>query len=92
MESTPEIAELLRTREQQLQESTDKAAITNASTMSAAAEEDKDYVKAYEVLADLTPSQQKMVAERLDSLKDRYVQAASHRRRIWNESILPSRE
>ena len=47
--------------------------------MSAAAEDDKDYVKAYEVLADLTPSQQKAVAERLDALKDRYIQAASQR-------------
>ncbi len=49
--------------------------------MSTAAEDDKDYVKAYEVLADLTPSQQKMVAERLDSLKDRYIQAATARAR-----------
>ncbi|HET6218788.1 MAG TPA: hypothetical protein VFE27_17330 [Acidobacteriaceae bacterium] len=79
IESTPEIAELLRNAQQQLQETTDKAAITSASTMSASAEDDKDFVKAYEVLADLTPSQQKAVAERLDSLKDRYVQAASLR-------------
>jgi hypothetical protein len=79
VESTPEIVELLRNAQQQLQETTDKAAITSASTMSASAEDDKDFVKAYEVLADLTPSQQKAVAERLDSLKDRYVQAASAR-------------
>ena len=79
VESTPEVTELLRTARQALQESTDKAAIASASTMSSAAEDEKDYVKAYEVLADLTPSQQKMVADRLDSLKDRYVQAASLR-------------
>jgi hypothetical protein len=77
VEPTPEIAGLLQAAEQQLQESTDKAAVTTASTMSASAEEDKDYVKAYEVLADLTPSQQKLVADRLSSLRDRYVQAAS---------------
>jgi len=76
-ESTPEIAELLQTAERQLQQSTDEAAVTSASTMSAAAEEDKDFVKAYEVLDNLTPSQRKLVADRLDSLKDRYVQAAS---------------
>lgn len=79
VESTPEIAELLRNARQTLQETTDKAAITSASTMSAAAEDDKDFVKAYEVLADLTPSQQKVVAERLEALKDRYIQAASQR-------------
>jgi hypothetical protein len=77
VESTPEVAGLLQTAEQQLKESTDKAAVTTASTMSASAEEDKDYVKAYEVLADLTVSQQKLVADRLSSLKDRYIQAAS---------------
>jgi hypothetical protein len=79
VESTPEIAELLRTARQQFQETTDKAAITNASTMSTAAEDDKDFVRAYEVLADLTPEQQKLVAERLNSLKDPYIQAASVR-------------
>ncbi len=77
VKSTPEIAALLQTAEQQLQQSTDEAAVTSASTMSAAAEEDKDYVKAYEVLDNLTPSQRKMVADRLNSLKDRYTQAAS---------------
>ena len=77
VESTPEILDLLQNAEQQSQESTDKAAVTTASTMSAAAEEDKDYVKAYEVLDNLTPSQRKMVADRLNSLKDRYIQAAS---------------
>jgi hypothetical protein len=77
VESTPEIGQLLQTAEQQFQQSTDEAAVTSASTMSAAAEEDKDYVKAYEVLDNLTPSQRKMVADRLNSLKDRYIQAAS---------------
>lgn len=77
VEPTPEIDELVRAAEQQFQESTDKAAVTAASTMSAAAEVDKDYVRAYEVLDDLTPTQRKMVADRLDSLKDSYVQAAS---------------
>ena len=76
VESTPEIGEMLQNARQQLQETTDKAAITNATTISTAAEDDKDYVKAYEVLADLTPSQQKAVAERIDALKDRYIQAA----------------
>ena len=46
---------MLETARQQLQESTDKAAIAFATTTSTAAEDDKDYVKAYEVLADLTP-------------------------------------
>ena len=68
---------MLESARQQLQESTDKAAIAFATTTSTAAEDDKDYVKAYEVLADLTPVQRKAVAERMDSLKDRYVKAAT---------------
>jgi hypothetical protein len=89
VESTPEIAELLQTARQQLREATDKAAITNASTTSTAAEDDKDFVRAYEVLADLTPSQQKMVAERLESLKDRYIQAASARAKDLERIDMP---
>jgi hypothetical protein len=79
VESTPEVAELLKNAQQQAQETTDKAAIAMATMQSAGAEEDKDFIKAYEVLDNLTPSQRKMVADRLDSLKDRYVQAASSR-------------
>ena len=77
VQATPEIEEMLRTAQAQAQESTDKAAVTNAMTRSTAAEDDKDFVLAYEVLDNLTPSQKKQVAERLDSLKDRYIQAAS---------------
>jgi hypothetical protein len=81
IESNPQIGEMLQTARQQLQESTDKAAIAFATTTSTAAEDDKDYVKAYEVLADLTPSQRKAVAERMDSLKDPYIKAATERAR-----------
>jgi hypothetical protein len=81
IESTPQIGEMLEGARQQLQESTDKAAIAFATTTSTAAEDDKDYVKAYEVLADLTPAQQKAVAERMDSLKDPYIKAATQEAR-----------
>ncbi len=77
VQPTPEIAEMVRNAQQQSQESTDKAAVTNALTRSTAAEEDKDFVMAYEVLDNLTLAQKKQVTERLDSLKDRYIQAAS---------------
>ena len=89
MEATPEITEMLRTARQQLQESTDNAAITSATTMSTSAEQDKDYIKAYESLANLTPSQRKVVAERLDSLKDRYIQAASQTARELEQINFP---
>jgi len=89
IEANPEIGEMLQSARQQLQESTDKAAITFATTTSAAAEDDKDYVKAYEVLADLTPEQRKAVAERMDSLKDLYVKAATDRARDLERINIP---
>jgi hypothetical protein len=89
IEPNPEIAEMLQSARQQLQESIDKAAIAFATTTSTAAEDDKDYVKAYEVLADLTPPQQKAVAERMDSLKDRYVQAATERAKELERINIP---
>ena len=89
IEPNPEIAEMLQNARQQLQESTDKAAIAFAMTTSTAAEDDKDFVKAYEVLADLTPAQQKAVAERMDSLKDRYVKAATDAARDLERINIP---
>jgi hypothetical protein len=89
VEPTPEIADLLRSARQQLRESIDKEAITMASTMSSGAEDNKDYIKAYEVLANLTPSQQKVVAERLASLKDHYIEAASQTARDLERINIP---
>lgn len=78
IESTTEIGPMLQTAEQQAQESIDSNAVKMALTMSQGAEDDKDYLKAYEVLYALTPSQRRMapVAQHLDALKDRYVSAA----------------
>ena len=69
---------MLQTAEQQAQESTDSNAVKMALTMSQGAQDDKDYLRAYEVLYALTPSQRKMpqVAEQLETLKDRYVSQA----------------
>jgi hypothetical protein len=64
---TPEVGPMIEAAEAQAHESADRAAATTASSMSAAAEDDNDFVKAYEVLANLTPSQRKLVAERLAS-------------------------
>ena len=89
IESNPEIGEKLESARQQLQESTDKAAIAFATTTSTAAEDDKDYVKAYEVLAELTPSQRKAVAERMDSLKDPYIKAATAEARELQRINIP---
>jgi hypothetical protein len=78
VEPRPEMVEMLKAAEQHAQESTDNAAVTTALHMSSGAEEDKDYVTAYEVLLNLTPAQQKQgqVPDQLAALKDIYLQKA----------------
>ena len=78
VEPRPEIVQMLKTAEQHAQESTDNAAVTTALHMSSGAEEDKDYVTAYEVLRNLAPSQQKQgqVPDQLAALKEIYLQKA----------------
>jgi hypothetical protein len=78
VEPRPEMAEMLKAAEQHAQESTDNAAVQTALHMSSGAEEDKDYVTAYEVLLNLTPAQQKLgqVPDQLAALKDIYLQKA----------------
>ena len=88
-EPGPEIDGLVKKAQVQAQESTDHAAVTMATTMSRSAEEDKDYVKAYEVLNDLSPSQRALVADRMAELKDRYVAAALTTARDLQRSHIP---
>ena len=78
VEPRPEMVEMLKAAKQHAQESTDNAAVTTALHMSSGAEEDKDYVTAYEVLLNLTPAQQKQgqVPDQLAALKDIYLQKA----------------
>jgi hypothetical protein len=78
VEPRPEMVEMLKAAEQHAQESTDNAAVTTALHLSSGAEEDKDYVTAYEVLLNLTPAQQKQgqVPDQLAALKGTYLQKA----------------
>jgi hypothetical protein len=78
VEPRPEMVEMLKAAQQHAQESTDNAAVTTALHMSSGAEEDKDYVTAYEVLLNLTPAQQKQaqVPDQLAALKEIYLQKA----------------
>jgi hypothetical protein len=79
VEPRPEMAEMLQAAEKKAQDSSDEAAIRTALSQSSGAEEDKDYVTAYEVLINLTPERrrkQQAVADRLAALQDTYMQKA----------------
>jgi hypothetical protein len=94
VEATTEVAGLLVAAEAQARESTNHAAVSTALRVSTAAqEEDKDDLRAYEVLDDLSSQQKqdKEVADRLDSLKDRFFQKASDRAVELQRSNYPIR-
>lgn len=73
---SPDTAALLSEARRQGQIAANKAAADAATQKSQAAEAANDIIAAYEVLDDLPPDQHALVTERLDALKDRYVQTA----------------
>ncbi len=67
---------MLTAARKQAQTAVNQASATAAMQKSQSAESSGDMIGAYEVLDDLPPDQRALVSERLDSLKDQYVQAA----------------
>ena len=74
--SSPENQALLASAQQQAQVAASQVAVAAAMQKSQASESDGDFIAAYEVLDDLPPDQRASVTERLNTLKDQYVQAA----------------
>ena len=74
---TPEATAGLKQAQANLQSSTDHAAADTALQQSIAYEQDKKYVEAYEVLADLPETQRALVKDRLQTLAPNYVKGAS---------------
>jgi hypothetical protein len=74
---TAEATAALKQAQGSLQSSNDQAAADNALQQSNAFEQDKKYVDAYEVLADLPESQRALVKDRMQALEPNYVKGAS---------------
>jgi hypothetical protein len=74
--SSPENQALLAAAQQQAQVAASQAAVAAAMQKSQASESGGDIIAAYEVLDDLPSDQRASVTERLNTLKDQYVQAA----------------
>jgi len=74
---TPEASAGLKQAQASLQSSTDQAAADTALQQSTAYEQDKKYIDAYEVLADLPETQRALVRDRLQTLAPSYVKGAS---------------
>ena len=67
----------LKQAQASLQSSTDQAAADTALQQSNAYEQDKKYVEAYEVLANLPETQRALVKDRMQALQENYVKSAS---------------
>ena len=74
---TPEATAALKQAQGNLQSSTDQAAADTALQQSNAYEQDKKYIEAYDVLADLPESQRALVKDRMQALEENYVKSAS---------------
>ncbi len=74
--SNPETAALLKTARQEAKMATDRAAAAAAIQTSQESQTRGDIIAAYEVLDDLPPDQRALVTDRLQSVKDQYLQAA----------------
>jgi len=74
---TAEATAALKQAQGSLQSSNDQAAADNALQQSNAFEQDKKYIEAYEVLADLPETQRALVKDRLQTLEPNYVKSAS---------------
>jgi len=74
---TAEATAALKTGQSSLQSSNDQAAADTALQQSNAFEQDKKYIEAYEVLANLPESQRALVRDRMQTLEANYVTSAS---------------
>jgi hypothetical protein len=77
IKSTTEATSALKQAQSSLQSSTDQAAADTALQQSNAYEQDKKYLDAYEVLADLPEGQRSLVKDRMQALEANYVKSAS---------------
>jgi hypothetical protein len=74
---TSEATAALKQAQTSLRSSNDQAAADNALQQSNAFEQDKKFIDAYEVVADLPDSQRTLVRDRIATLEPAYVKAAS---------------
>ena len=77
LKPTQEAATALKQAQSNLQSSTNQAAADAALQQSTAFQQDKKFIDAYEVLADLPDAQRALVKEQMQALQPDYVKAAS---------------
>jgi len=89
IKSTSESASALKQAEGEFQSSTNQAAATAALQQSSAFEQDKRYIEAYEVLANLPDSQRALVKDQMQALQVNYVTSASDEAKKLKDAHTP---
>jgi tetratricopeptide (TPR) repeat protein len=86
---TPEAQAALKQAQSEFQSSTNRAAADTALQQSSAYEQDKHYLEAYEVLADLPDAQRALVKDQMQTLEPNYVKAASDEAKKLHDAHIP---
>jgi tetratricopeptide (TPR) repeat protein len=89
LKPTSESTNALKQAHAQFQSSTNQAAADNALQQSAAFEQEKHYIEAYEVLADLPDAQRALVRNQMEVLEPSYVKAASDEAKKLKDAHVP---
>lgn len=86
---TPEATAALKQAQEQYQSTTNKSVADAALQQSSAFEQDKRYLEAYDVLADLTEAQRALVKDQMQALEPNYVKAASDEAKKLHDAHIP---
>jgi len=86
---TPEAAAALKQAVADFQTASNRAGADAALQQSAAFEQDKRYVEAYETLADLPETQRVLVRDQMQSLEPNYIKAASDEAKKLHDAHIP---
>jgi hypothetical protein len=86
---TPEAAASLKQAQAGYEAAQNRAAADNALQRSNDFEQDKHYIEAYEVLADLPDAQRKLVQDKMQALESNYVKSASEEAKKLHEAHIP---
>jgi hypothetical protein len=89
LKPTSESIAALKQAEAEFQSSTNQAAATAALQQSSAFEQDKRYIEAYEVLANLPDAQRALVKDQMQSLQANYVTSASDEAKKLKDAHTP---
>jgi hypothetical protein len=91
LKQTPEVLASLKRTQSGLETTQTRAGADLALQQSAEFEQDKRYIDAYEVLADLPDAQRKLVQDKMQELESNYVKNASEEAKRLQEAHTPIR-